>query len=184
MIQNHKSTTGEEIIEFYLEDQEIKYEREFPIYGLKNDLKSFRRADFYLPKFKVYLEFLGEWNKPEGRKRYQEKMYIFAENKIPCIYIFPDNLGPLDLVFRIRMNQIFNDHSQLKVQRILFSFWKFKKILLFAPGFWAVLTLGFIFFENIFNKTLSISPLAIIVPIFLTAICIIYAAVKIFFKIK
>ena len=48
---------GELYIMDYLEDMNIKYIREVELNNLREDTASFRRADFYLPKYKVYIEF-------------------------------------------------------------------------------------------------------------------------------
>ncbi len=43
-------TEGEQFIENYFLSEKINYRRQSPIDGLKNDSKSHRVADFYLPK--------------------------------------------------------------------------------------------------------------------------------------
>ena len=42
--------------------------------NLKGDSKSYRVADFYLPRYDMYVEFLGQWDVNEdARNRYREK---------------------------------------------------------------------------------------------------------------
>lgn len=50
------------------------------------------------------VEFFGDWNNSaDERKRYREKKNVYYKNNIPCIYLFPDNLGIIDHIFRRRM---------------------------------------------------------------------------------
>lgn len=94
---------GEEIICDFLEQEGIKYEQEVELSQLRDDSKQFRRADFYLPKYGLYIEFLGRWNKNQDeRERYREKMRVYGRNGLPCVYLFPENLGTLKHIFRRR----------------------------------------------------------------------------------
>ena len=98
-----KETEGEDLIADFLEEKSIEFERYKKINNLNNDDKTFREADFYLPTYKVYIEFLGQWNNPSEKERYKKKMSVYTKNKIPCIYLWPDNLGTLDWMFKRRM---------------------------------------------------------------------------------
>lgn len=92
-----KITEGEEFIRDYLDRHQIKYEEQKEIHGLKNDTKKHRIADFWLPEYKVYIEFFGRWNRDaNSRQDYEFKKKVYAWNGIPCLYIYPDNLGILD----------------------------------------------------------------------------------------
>src|SRR3989344_6753685 len=102
---NNKESEGEDLIADFLDEKAIKYERHVQINGLKDDDKLFREADFYLPEYKVYVEFLGMWNSPEHQQRYRQKMQIYTKNKIPCVYLWPDNLGTLDWILKRRITQ-------------------------------------------------------------------------------
>jgi hypothetical protein len=94
---------GEEIIRDFLEDEGFTYTREVEIRGLNNDPRSYRRADFHLPKYGLYVEFLGGWNNnKDERERYREKMRVYGQNGVPCVYLFPENLGTLEHSFRRR----------------------------------------------------------------------------------
>ena len=105
-MQKNEESIGEDLIADFLEEKAIKFDRN-PIItkNLEEDNKFFREADFYLPEYKVYIEFLGQWNKPEHKKRYKQKMAVYHKNKIPCIYLWPDNLGTLDWMFRRRLRE-------------------------------------------------------------------------------
>lgn len=134
-------TEGEKIIEYFLEDENIKYVTEKEIKGLKDDSLSFRKADFYLPKYKVYVEFLGEWSKPEGKARYIKKMEVYKENRIPCIYIYPDNMGTLKYLFYMRLRKELETHPELKPQLIRYKLTACKKILGIIWGIFLIFAL-------------------------------------------
>jgi len=96
-------TEGEEFIVEFLEDNNIKYRREEPIIGLNNDTKNYRVADFYLPEYKVYIEFFGQWNMDIHKERYREKKEVYFKNQIPCIHLYPENLGLIEFIFEKRL---------------------------------------------------------------------------------
>lgn len=113
-----KKSEGEEFIEDFLNFYFIKYNREVQLDNLKWDTKTHRIADFYLPKYKVYIEFFGQWNSsPENKERYKEKKEIYFKNNIPCIYFYPENLGILPFVFDKRLQIILEKHNLNKELR-------------------------------------------------------------------
>jgi hypothetical protein len=183
MNHHHESTPGEKIIEFYLDEQGIKFEREVNIPNLVNDSKSVRRADFYLPKYKVYIEFLGKWADSEIQQDYREKMRVYESNKIPCVYIFPDNLGPLNSVFRMRLTENLEKYG-LTRELFLFNFWKLQNILGVVLVACLLLFLLLVASENIFNGNLKIGTLSVLLPAILAIGFLIYSVKLIFFKKK
>ena len=110
MYENSDSD-GEELIKEFLEETDIKFKREQKIADLKGDFKPYRTADFYLPEYKVYVEFFGLWNIEKSRKDYQKKREIYEKNKIPCIYIYPDNLGILNFIFKRRLKKVLKKYD-------------------------------------------------------------------------
>jgi hypothetical protein len=102
----NEETAGEELIADFLEEKGIDFKTDKELPNLEEDNKFFRKPDFYLPKYNVYMEFLGQWNNPEHKKRYKQKMRVYHKNKIPCIYLWPDNLGILDWIIRRRMREV------------------------------------------------------------------------------
>lgn len=93
MFNSHEETTGERAIKAELRHLKLRYEQEKEIFGLKGDHATHRVADFYLPEYDVYIEFLGSWNtSPHDRHRYEEKRRVYKLNNIKCIYIKPDQL--------------------------------------------------------------------------------------------
>lgn len=101
---------GEEYLSDFFACMRIKFESEKKIEGLKNDSKQYRTADFYLPKFKVYVEFFGLWNKA-GNEEYKQKKEVYWMNKIPCIYIYPENLGIIGYTFDKRIQLELKKHG-------------------------------------------------------------------------
>lgn len=104
MLNDDPLSEGEIIIAEFFKENGIRFKSQYKISKLKHDFSSYRIADFYIPKYKMYVEFLGKWNCSEDeRKRYREKMKAYAQNNIPCVYLYPDNLGPIEQIFNIRM---------------------------------------------------------------------------------
>jgi len=97
---------GEFFIAECLRERRIKYHFQKKIENLKGDDKSFRIVDFYLPQYKVYIEFFGLWNATEENKQnYKKKREIYEKNNIPCIYLYPENLGIIDHLMDIRIQR-------------------------------------------------------------------------------
>lgn len=98
---------GELFIKYFLEEQRFKFEQEVPMVNLLNDSKSHRRADFYLTNYKVYVEFYGRWNNTKkDREEYREKKRVFDQNNVPCVYLYPENLGIIEFSFYERLEKV------------------------------------------------------------------------------
>lgn len=68
-------TEGEKFLCEFFKSEKIKFQSQVRLDNIHSDSRSFRVADFYLPKFKVYVEFCGCWNASEEHKAvYKEKM--------------------------------------------------------------------------------------------------------------
>ena len=91
------------LIKEYFEAENIKFEREYVLNSLQNDSKSFRVADFYLPEYNVFVEFFGRWNLDKNKEKYRIKKRVYEQNRIPCVFIYPDNLGILNFIFKRRL---------------------------------------------------------------------------------
>jgi len=122
MSKHYATSPGEEAIEGFLNDKGISFKREVKIPKLKEDYADYRVADFYLPRYKVFIEFLGEWNSEKGREKYKKKKEIYKNNNVPCVYIYPDNFGVLEIIFRRRLRDVLKNHPKLKFQRFIFNF--------------------------------------------------------------
>lgn len=101
----NKISEGEELIAEYFTEENIKFKREYELNFLQNDSKSYRKADFYLPKYKVFIEFFGRWNLDKNKEEYRIKKRVYEENKIPCVILYPDNLGILNFIFKRRLKK-------------------------------------------------------------------------------
>jgi|GEM_PF-5909970 len=88
-----EESDGESMIKALLKKHNIYFKQEYEIYNLTGDKKNFRKSDFYLPDNDLHIEFQGMWNDPIRKKKYQEKMRIYRENGINCIYIYPSDLS-------------------------------------------------------------------------------------------
>ena len=96
---------GELFISEYLKAKDISFKREVRLNNLKFDENfKYRDADFFLKKYGVYIEFNGRWNNSkEDRVRYRAKKEVYRKNNLPCIYLYPENLGIIDFVFTKRL---------------------------------------------------------------------------------
>jgi hypothetical protein len=181
----HEPTEGEEFIEMYFQEEGIKYEREVEIAKLVGDDKGFRRADFYLPKYKVYVEFFGMNNVPDGRRGYYEKKAVYERNNVPCVYIYPDNLGTLGFMFKSRLKKELENHPELKSQLFRFNFWRFFRL---NQSLWTGLcfiVLLAVLAENMINGVLLMSwfSTGILFVLFVVALISVGIGVKrIFFE--
>lgn len=122
-------TEGESFIEEFLQLKKIKYRVQQPIDGLEHDSKSHRIADFYLPQYRIYLEYFGQWGNDSHKERYREKRQVYLNNKIPCVLLYPENLGILDYVFEKRVIYILKRYkleTELKKYRNKI-FWEDKR---------------------------------------------------------
>lgn len=106
---------GEKFIGEFFYSEGIDFDTEVPLNSLKQDTKAFRKADFYLINYKVYVEFFGRWNSSdEDKRKYREKMRVYNINNIPCIYLFPENLGIIHYSFRYRLRRVLKNHNMKK----------------------------------------------------------------------
>lgn len=117
-----KPSEGEEYIEDFFKMVEIKYECQKQIRNLKNDNKSYRTADFYLPQYKIYVEFFGLWNN-SGNDEYRLKKEIYRQNGIPCVFLYPENLGIIEFTLDKRIQSVLEKHN---LRKELHSYRSFK----------------------------------------------------------
>ncbi len=100
---------GERAIKAELRHLKIRFYQEKKITGLRGDTKSYRIADFYLPQYDAYIEFLGGWNSGEDeQRRYKHKMAVYRKNGIECLYIFPNQLHYTPNVIKKYLNRLNN----------------------------------------------------------------------------
>ena len=144
LIKKQKMSEGEEVIKEFLEEEGIGYEFQKEISRLANDEKEFRVADFYIPQYKVYLEFFGKWNVPENKEKYIKKRNVYKENNVPCVYIYPDNLGILDKILKRRIKKVLQDHKELKWQ----LFWLNWEIFIAKFGLFGLLLVFLVWYNQ------------------------------------
>jgi len=111
---------GEEFLAQFFKDEDISFESEKRIDNLVGDEKTYRKADFYLTRYKMYVEFFGLYNfSQEHKASYNAKKRTYIANNIPCIYLYPENLGIIKHSFQHRMQKELKEH---KMKRELFWF--------------------------------------------------------------
>lgn len=129
MPNKYCDTEGEKIISYFLEEENIWYKEQVRIDNLEGDYADYRVADFYIPKYKVYLEFLGMWWNTEAKKKYIKKMDVYEKNGIPCIYIYPNNLWTLRYLFYMRLKKILKATPDLKFQLFKYNLSRYRTAL-------------------------------------------------------
>jgi len=155
---DEKVTLGESYVEQYLIDNEFAYEPEVDINDLKGDYdKSHRRADFYLKRYDVFVEFLGEWNNPYKREQYNKKKWVFKQNNKACIYIYPDNLGFLDYVFRYRLKEVLKNFKRKGKLRRYYSLLFLNKVSNTLGLLAVLLALWYVYFIDMEEYLFSLS---------------------------
>ncbi len=97
----HIETPGERAVKAELRHLGLRFIQEEKITGLKWDSKQVRYADFYLPDYDVYIEFLGSQNtSAEHRIEYAKKKRAYQQNGIKCIWIYPNQLTHTSTVIK------------------------------------------------------------------------------------
>lgn len=78
-----RSRSEKRIADFlYKQGIVFEYEKEL----IFNDRKYI--PDFYLPEMNLYIEFFGWCHIPSYQNKVEEKMKVYKENDIDCIYLF------------------------------------------------------------------------------------------------
>lgn len=131
------SSEGEDYLAEYFDAIGIEFEEQYLIESLSDEFHNYRVADFYLPKYKVVVEFAGRWNRSkQERERYIAKKAIYKKNKIACIWIYPDNLGIIHFIFHNRLEQAMKDNGLKKelVKYRLGELWKIDQDNFYGVG--------------------------------------------------
>lgn len=90
----------------------IKYIAEFKIENLSRDHKSYHKADFYLPKLNIYVEYFGMYNSNKTvREEYNKKAKVYINNNIPTVFLYPHELGFLDYAFHTKILRVLRVHK-------------------------------------------------------------------------
>lgn len=127
-------------IQNYLEDIGISYKREYPLFKLKGDDKSFRKADFYLPRFGIYIEYFGLYNSTKARRaEYDKKVDIYLRNGLPTVFLYPHELGFLDYAFHnkaLKILKLPKFHSKRRILKYKFvRYWAYGGVHLLFVAF-------------------------------------------------
>lgn len=142
-------TSEEMFIRNYLEVQGITYKAEYKLENLYGDEKSFRKVDFYLPKFKIYVEYFGMYNSTKTvRNEYDKKAKVYIKNSIPTIFLYPHELGFLDYAFHTKMLKLLRK-EKFKDNHIMFRY-KLSRYLTDGKGYLFLLFLFSLYLALVF----------------------------------
>ncbi len=150
-ISSKKPSTEEQFLIEFFELKGYKYEFEKYKLTLNGDSKSYRVPDFYLKRYKIFVEYYGLYNSTkEIRKEYDSKSSLYIKNNIPTIFLYPHELGIIEYVFHKRMIKVLTlDKFNLKPQLIRYKLLRFFDKTL--GGNLAVLIFSFLFILGIIN---------------------------------
>ncbi|MDE1853271.1 MAG: hypothetical protein KGI38_05940 [Thaumarchaeota archaeon] len=104
-------SNSERVIADYFSRSGVRYVYEQPAVS-RWGLRRISRPDFYLPDYRVYVEYWGLVNLPDtfARSKYQRsmkwKMEQYRRNGIRCISLHPRELRDLDAAFRFKLEQV------------------------------------------------------------------------------
>ena len=145
-------TSEEFFVKKYFEDRNIKYEAEYTISKLHDDKKAFRKADFYLLKYGVFVEYFGMYNSTkEIRADYDEKVRVYLKNNLPTVILYPHELGFLDYAFHTKILKVLR-LAKFKKSSNLFKY-KLNRYLSIGKGYYFFLSLvAFILSICFFSK--------------------------------
>jgi hypothetical protein len=140
---------GELFISEYLKSKNISFEREVRLNNLKFDENfKYRDADFFLKKYGVYIEFNGRWNNSkEDRVRYRVKKKVYRKNNLPCIYLYPENLGIISFVFTKRLIVELQKKSMAKELRLF----QLKRFIDDRGGLFILIFISILVYNGDFN---------------------------------
>jgi hypothetical protein len=120
-----KRSSEELFIDDFLDKNYFDFEAEKVLPKLKGDEEfKYRRADFYLKNYKVYIEYFGLYNSTkEKRAEYDKKVEVYIKNNIPTVFLYPHELGIIEYSFHVKLLRIlklkkFNFKKQLFMYRL------------------------------------------------------------------
>ena len=177
---------GERIIKMFFDNEGIRNRCQVYVYNLKFDTSSYRVPDFYLPRYKMFVEFKGKWRDKEQNIEYKIKEEVYRRNKIPCVLLYPDNLGTLEYIFHYRILKELHENEmtyRLFLYRLDRYFKYFKYVLgkdIIIGVIVGVLNMMIVDKEN--EPTVDVIQFALLVVIGIDLISLITGVRKYFFK--
>jgi hypothetical protein len=155
---------GELFISEYLKSKNISFEREVRLNNLNFDENfKYRDADFFLKKYGVYIEFNGRWNNSkEDRVRYRVKKEVYRKNNLPCIYLYPENLGIIGFVFTKRLIVELQKKSMTKELR----FFQLKRFIDDRGSLFILIFLSILVYNGDFNWEENSTTLYVCIGVF------------------
>lgn len=137
----------------FLRNSNLTFEREVPLYNLHGDTKKFRKADFFLTKLGVYVEYFGQYNATKAKRaEYDKKAEVYIKNSVPTIFIYPHELGFLEYAFHYKMVKLLKlKKFNFKKSLLRYRFSRFKDNFFNSPNFGSFLSF---FILILFSKIL------------------------------
>lgn len=141
-------SSEELFVQHYFEEKGIKYISEYKINNLKDDIKKYRKVDFYLPRLDVYVEYFGMYNSTKViREDYDEKVRVYVKNNLPTVILYPHELGILDYAFHRKILKVL----RLSKFKNNFKMFRYKLSRYFSKG------KGYYFFISLLSLFLSMN---------------------------
>ena len=119
--QNHSMTDhsqkGEHKIVRFFESNDIRYLYREKKIDLPKDTQQYLLLDFYLPDYKVYVNFLSGWEDPKQRPRLLGRIDRCTKYSIPCVFIYPKDLEHLSAVLHKKLAELAAVQHELDEQK-------------------------------------------------------------------
>jgi very-short-patch-repair endonuclease len=109
--QKKPNLTGEKKLEEILRRNNIKFERDKKLVLLK-DTKKYRVPDFFLPEYKLVIEYFGSWyNKSKAiekkeRARFMEKVGAYNESGVSSLLLYPEDLDRAEEIILTEISKL------------------------------------------------------------------------------
>jgi len=101
---------GEKIIQSVLEKLGLSYSTKVKLSHLVLDPKKYRQPDFYLPDYRLYIEYFSTWDakmlKEKERAKCLEKQRIYIANNMEVLYIYPKDLPRAETLIKQRIKTL------------------------------------------------------------------------------
>jgi hypothetical protein len=174
------STEEQFLIDFF-ESKSIKFEFEkYRLNNLIGDEKNYRVPDFYLTKYKIYVEYFGLYNSTkEIRAAYDYKAKLYINNHIPTIILYPHELGIIEYIFHKRMIKVLKlDKFQFKPQLKRYKLLRFLEKT--TNGNFAVLFISFCLMFGLLNIKTGLNKEFLVMLFIGSSMVFIWAFIMIF----
>ena len=103
----YRKKPAETLVEEALRQLGIAYVPRYYLGQLRGDYRDYRIADFYLPRERAIIVTCGTWESSgEEIEAYSRDRYIYNENSITFIYIYPDDWLNIGSVLKRKLDEL------------------------------------------------------------------------------